>query len=54
MIPGTKREKYLEENVGAASVKITPEEDKEIRKIIADLGVQGERYAPQGMAGLGK
>jgi hypothetical protein len=44
----------LEENVGAANVKIAPEEDKEIRKIIAECGVHGERYAPGGMASVGK
>lgn len=34
MIPGTKKEKYLIENVDAAKVKITDEDDKEIRCVV--------------------
>ena len=43
-IPGTKRRTYLDDNLGAAEIKLTPED-------LADLGglasiVSGERYAP--------
>ncbi|KAJ3289477.1 hypothetical protein HK104_007425 [Borealophlyctis nickersoniae] len=44
VIPGTKRVKYLEQNVGASGVTVTDEEDKEIRKVIAECEVKGLRY----------
>jgi aryl-alcohol dehydrogenase-like predicted oxidoreductase len=40
-IPGTKRIKYLEENVGAIDVQLTDAEEAEIRRIVA--GIAGER-----------
>ncbi|CAG8827772.1 5698_t:CDS:2, partial [Racocetra persica] len=43
-IPGTKKVKYLEENVHAENVKLTAEELAEIRKIIDSIGVAGTRY----------
>ncbi|CAG8585384.1 5801_t:CDS:2 [Racocetra fulgida] len=46
-IPGTKKIKYLEENVHAANVKLTAEELAEIRKIIDSIEVTGPRY-PEG------
>ncbi|CAG8581435.1 7248_t:CDS:2, partial [Racocetra persica] len=46
-IPGTKKIKYLEENVHAANVKLTAEELAEIRKIIDSIEVAGHRY-PEG------
>ncbi len=48
-IPGTKRRKYLEENAGALSVKLTPEDLRRIEEIAPRGGTAGERYAPQGM-----
>ncbi|KAK3374644.1 NADP-dependent oxidoreductase domain-containing protein [Podospora didyma] len=45
-IPGTKNIKYLEENLGAIKVTITPEEEKEIRKWISDIGITGVRNPP--------
>eukprot|EP00877_Chromochloris_zofingiensis_P009086 jgi/Chrzof1/4430/Cz14g12240.t1 len=42
-IPGTKRVKYLEENVKALGVKLTPEDMKELEDLSAQ--VAGERYA---------
>ncbi|KAG7007420.1 aldo-keto reductase [Physcia stellaris] len=49
-IPGTKKLKYLEENMGALDVQLSDGEDKEIRKAIEDAEVVGSRY-PEGMAG---
>jgi aryl-alcohol dehydrogenase-like predicted oxidoreductase len=43
-IPGTKKVKYLEENVGALDVKLTKEEVREIRELIEATEVQGSRY----------
>lgn len=49
-IPGTKKEKYLEENLGALKVKLTKEEDGEIRKLVDTAEVYGTRY-PEAMMG---
>jgi aryl-alcohol dehydrogenase-like predicted oxidoreductase len=43
-IPGTKRVKYLEDNMGARSVFINQEERKVIDERIAAVDVVGERY----------
>jgi aryl-alcohol dehydrogenase-like predicted oxidoreductase len=43
-IPGTKKIKYLEENMGALDVKLTHEENLEIRDAISQAEVQGTRY----------
>lgn len=47
-IPGTKRIKYLEENIGAARVQITDAEEREIRLKVDEAGVRGAR-TPQGL-----
>ncbi|KAF2646389.1 Aldo/keto reductase [Massarina eburnea CBS 473.64] len=44
-IPGTKKIKYLEENVGAIDVKLTPEEVRQIREEIEKVEVIGDRYS---------
>jgi aryl-alcohol dehydrogenase-like predicted oxidoreductase len=49
-IPGTKRIKYLEENIGALNVKLTKEEMAEIEKIAPKNVAAGLRY-PQEMMG---
>ena len=51
-IPGTKKIKYLEENVGACYVVLTPEEDKQIRVAIECAEVYGTRVAETLMGGL--
>jgi aryl-alcohol dehydrogenase-like predicted oxidoreductase len=43
-IPGTKRRKYLEENLGAADVSLTPEEMKTLDVNFSPEQVAGERY----------
>jgi aryl-alcohol dehydrogenase-like predicted oxidoreductase len=45
-IPGTKRRKYLEENVGAAAVRLTPVDMHRIRAFLADHQTAGTRYLP--------
>jgi aryl-alcohol dehydrogenase-like predicted oxidoreductase len=46
-IPGTKRVRYLEENLGAADVELSAEE---IERIAAEVpAAAGDRYDPQGM-----
>jgi aryl-alcohol dehydrogenase-like predicted oxidoreductase len=49
-IPGTKRVRYLEENMGALNVKLTESDLKEINTRFAELEVFGERYTPDMMA----
>jgi aryl-alcohol dehydrogenase-like predicted oxidoreductase len=45
-IPGTKRRKYLEENLGAANVSLTSEEMTKLDAAGAPGKVVGARYAP--------
>lgn len=49
-IPGTKRTKYLEENMGALKVHLTQEEIAAIREACEELKVSGNRY-PEHMMG---
>ena len=46
-IPGTKRRTYLEENLAAAEVRLTPEESERIAAAVPPA--TGERYDEQGM-----
>ena len=48
-IPGTKRVKYLEDNLGAIEVALTPEEIQEIDRLFPVGVAAGERYADGGM-----
>jgi aryl-alcohol dehydrogenase-like predicted oxidoreductase len=49
-IPGTKRREYLEQNAGAADVKLTEED---LQRIEAELpAAAGERYNEAGMAAV--
>jgi aryl-alcohol dehydrogenase-like predicted oxidoreductase len=49
-IPGTKRRRYLEENVGAAEVSLNTEEMAELDAALSLEKVAGPRYGPQQMA----
>lgn len=51
-IPGTKKIKYLEENVGAMDVQLTEEEERVIRKAVEGAEVWGTRVAETLMGGL--
>lgn len=51
-IPGTKKIKYLEENVGAYNVTLTPQEDQQVRQAIENVEVHGTRVAETLMGGL--
>ena len=50
-IPGTKKIKYLDENLGALNVKLSDSEEKEIRALVEKAEVHGARY-PEGMLGF--
>ena len=51
-IPGTKRRRFLEENIGAAAVRLLPED----LAVLAQLGsmTAGERYSPAGMTSVNR
>jgi aryl-alcohol dehydrogenase-like predicted oxidoreductase len=49
-IPGTKRRKYLEENVAAADVRLTPGEVATLDAALAPEKVSGPRYGEKQMA----
>ena len=49
-IPGTKRVRYLDENMGAQDLTLTDSELKEISARLAPIEVFGERYTPEMMA----
>jgi aryl-alcohol dehydrogenase-like predicted oxidoreductase len=51
-IPGTKRVKYLEENVGALDVRLSDEQIRELDELFPPGVVAGERYAEAGMAAV--
>lgn len=51
-IPGTKRIKYLEENLGALKVELTDEEEKLIREKVDAAAVVGKR-SPDGFNSFG-
>jgi aryl-alcohol dehydrogenase-like predicted oxidoreductase len=53
-IPGTKRMKYLQENVGALDVKLSPEELKDIDAIAPKGVAAGSRYPESAMTSVGR
>jgi aryl-alcohol dehydrogenase-like predicted oxidoreductase len=49
-IPGTKRLRYLEENMKAMTVQLTPSDLQETDARLQQTSVEGERYTPEMMA----
>jgi aryl-alcohol dehydrogenase-like predicted oxidoreductase len=49
-IPGTKRMRFLEDNMGALAVQLTESDLKETDARFQQIAVAGERYAPEMMA----
>jgi aryl-alcohol dehydrogenase-like predicted oxidoreductase len=49
-IPGTKRVRYLEDNMGALAVRLDKNDFKAIDERCAEVEVVGERYAPEMMS----
>ena len=49
-IPGTKRVRYLEDNMGALRVTLTESDRKNIADRLAQIQVVGERYTPEMMS----
>lgn len=53
-IPGTKRVRYLEENAGAAAVRLTAGQLAEITSAVPADAVAGDRYTPAGLAAVNR
>ena len=51
-IPGTKRVEYLDENVGAPDVRLTPEDLAEIDAVLPTGAASGDRYHAQAMKAI--
>jgi aryl-alcohol dehydrogenase-like predicted oxidoreductase len=51
-IPGTKRRKYLEQNLAAVDIKLTPQELARINEAAPHGAASGARYPEQAMAAL--
>ena len=49
-IPGTKRVRYLEDNLGALAVRLDHDDLKSIDELFAEVEVVGERYTPEMMS----
>jgi len=52
-IPGTKRIKYIEQNIAAAAIELTVEEMKRLESIIPLGTTTGDRYDASGMQMVG-
>ena len=52
-IPGTRRIRYLDENVAATRIKLTSTEVAELDALFPPDAVAGTRYPEEGMKGLG-
>ncbi|HEX3106357.1 MAG TPA: aldo/keto reductase, partial [Terriglobales bacterium] len=53
-IPGTKRRKYLEQNLDAVNIKLNPKDLARIDEAAPKGIAAGERYAERAMAALDK
>ncbi|MGC7095738.1 aldo/keto reductase [Amycolatopsis lurida] len=53
-IPGTKRRKYLEENVAAAGLDLSTEDIAEVERAVPREAVAGQRYPDEGMRLVGR
>jgi len=49
-IPGTKRLRYLEDNMGAMAVRLTEQDLKETDDRFREVAISGQRYSPEMMA----
>ena len=53
-IPGTRRRRHLDDNIGALEVKLSRDDLERIQAAIPADAVAGQRYAEQGMAGVNR
>ena len=50
-IPGTKRRKYLEDNLQAASIRLSPEQREALSRAVSAEDVRGDRYSDMSTIG---
>jgi aryl-alcohol dehydrogenase-like predicted oxidoreductase len=53
-IPGTTKRHRLEENIGAAAIELSGDDLRDIDEAASHIETEGERYAPQQMAMVGR
>ena len=53
-IPGTTKLRRLEENIGAADIELTEADARQIDHAASLIEIEGERYAPQQLAMVGR
>jgi aryl-alcohol dehydrogenase-like predicted oxidoreductase len=53
-IPGTKRVRYLEENLGAVSLKLSADDLRQLDEAFPVGAAAGDRYTPQGMQAVNR
>ncbi|HZE70325.1 MAG TPA: aldo/keto reductase [Pyrinomonadaceae bacterium] len=53
-IPGTKKRKYLEENIGSLDVELTPADLRELDEVVPQGAAAGARYPEAMMAFVGR
>jgi aryl-alcohol dehydrogenase-like predicted oxidoreductase len=53
-IPGTTKVHRLEENIGAAQIELTQDDLRKIAEAASHIQAEGERYAPQHLAMVGR
>jgi aryl-alcohol dehydrogenase-like predicted oxidoreductase len=53
-IPGTTKLHRLEENIGAANVRLSDADLREIEEAASQIQIEGERYSAQQMAFVGR
>jgi aryl-alcohol dehydrogenase-like predicted oxidoreductase len=51
-IPGTRRRRHLEDNIGALEVQLSKDDLDRLEAVIPPEAVAGQRYAAPGMAGV--
>ncbi len=52
-IPGTRRERYLRENIAAAEIRLSPEEIRSLDALLPPGAAAGTRYTAEGMKRVG-
>ncbi|WP_029151178.1 aldo/keto reductase [Microbacterium indicum] len=53
-IPGTRRRERIDENAGAAALRLSADDITELDGLVAALGVAGDRYGEAGMKMVGR
>ena len=53
-IPGTTKLHRLEENIGAAEISLSDADLRQIQNAASQIEIEGERYAPQQLAMVGR